>query len=207
MFLIQICEIISIRRHIWIHDVLRMLKITRPPTLTTKLSSFNRTVQTNLIGEFNIGFPGQYWDEEKGSYYNMFRDYDPETGRYLQSDPIGLAGGINTYAYVGGNPVNFFDPNGLQKCSFQQAKDFGLSMDNCWVGTDDIAGKCVTAECAAGILPNRAMTETEKCIAVCMGVGRLKELLLIKLSISRAIITKARCARVKMPTSRLTRCF
>jgi RHS repeat-associated protein len=46
--------------------------------------------------EFNLRFPGQFHDRETGLNYNYFRDYDPQTGRYVQSDPIGLAGGMNT---------------------------------------------------------------------------------------------------------------
>jgi RHS repeat-associated protein len=63
--------------------------------------------------EYNLRFPGQQYDAVVGLNYNYFRDYDPATGRYAQSDPIGLAGGLNTYGYVGGNPVEDADPLGL----------------------------------------------------------------------------------------------
>ena len=62
---------------------------------------------------FGLRFPGQRYDAATGLNQNYFRDYEPEAGRYVQSDPIGLSGGINTYAYVEGNPLTKVDSTGL----------------------------------------------------------------------------------------------
>ncbi|MFY9260520.1 MAG: RHS repeat-associated core domain-containing protein [Gallionella sp.] len=62
---------------------------------------------------FNLRFPGQYFDRETGLHYNVNRDYNPAVGRYIESDPIGLQGGINTFGYVGGNPLGAVDLRGL----------------------------------------------------------------------------------------------
>lgn len=78
--------------------------------------------QSNPFGEqqpvssagyvFNLRFPGQYFDVESNTHYNYFRQFDPSIGRYLQSDPIGLNGGMSSYGYGYGSPLMFIDPYG-----------------------------------------------------------------------------------------------
>ena len=95
---------------------------------------------------FNLRFPGQYYDAETGLHYNYFRDYDPSVGRYVESDPIGIWGGLNTYAYVANNPMLYFDTTGenihgswcgpggggpIQDAVDQCCKDHDECYDNC----------------------------------------------------------------------------
>jgi len=75
---------------------------------------FGEQSPTSAVGyAFNLRLPGQYYDVEANSTYNAHRTFDPATGRYLQSDPKGLDAGMNTYAYVNGNPLRYTDPLGL----------------------------------------------------------------------------------------------
>lgn len=63
--------------------------------------------------KINLRMPGQLWDSHSKLSYNYFRDYSPEIGQYIQSDPIGLRGGLNTYTYASSNPLRDIDPKGL----------------------------------------------------------------------------------------------
>jgi RHS repeat-associated protein len=103
---------------------------------------------------YNLRFAGQYSLNESGLYYNYFRTYDPQTGRYVESDPLGLGGGVNTYAYVEGNPVANTDPFGLSKTDrwfgFNN-RNFQWWFHNCYKqrGDPDVASRAEMAEAFA----------------------------------------------------------
>jgi RHS repeat-associated protein len=94
---------------------------------------------------YNLRLPGQYFDSETGLHYNYFRDYDPATGRYVESDPIGLKGGINTYSYVDSNPAMSADPTGLIRWS-------GTAFSGAFVSTygGGVFHFSLTSECKCG---------------------------------------------------------
>jgi len=77
---------------------------------------FGQTIPVASITQ-NLRFPGQYADAESGYYHNGFRDYDPSLGRYLESDPTGLGGGLNIYAYAKDDPASQSDSSGLKDYS------------------------------------------------------------------------------------------
>lgn len=93
-------------------------KIEHPPRLVTSADGNTLTQhweqQEDPI-EQNLRFQGQYFDAETGLHYNRFRYYDPDCGRFISQDPIGLLGGVNNYQYAA-NPVGWVDPLGLCKC-------------------------------------------------------------------------------------------
>lgn len=92
---------------------------------------------------YNLRLPGQYLDQETGLHYNYFRTYDPSTGRYLESDPIGLVAGLNTYAYVGNMPTTYSDPIGLIRWEGEfvvRSATYGLGIV---LGTFNLESECV----------------------------------------------------------------
>ena len=101
--------------------------------------------------KYNLRMLGQYWDQETGAFYNYFRDYDPSVGRYIQSDPIGLDGGLTTYSYVTDNPVARTDRSGLvaNGCGDEGLRSrlipdnpFGFSFKGCCDLHDDCYDDC-----------------------------------------------------------------
>lgn len=112
--------------------------------------------------------PGQYFDAETGLHYNYFRNYDPSTGRYVESDPLGLAGGLNVYAYGNLNPINTTDPLGLRSNPLQPLLDrLGRMLGR--GASDKIVGKSRAEKCESEFCKKRIFAPTiDKVSEVCV---------------------------------------
>ncbi|KPC49932.1 putative deoxyribonuclease RhsA [Amantichitinum ursilacus] len=91
-----------------------------PPSIETHLWKIKYDGTGNTF-VYNLRMPGQYRDKEISRSSNGYREYDPCLGRYIQSDPIGLGGGISTYGYVGNNPLVFIDPSAMARTTVDAA--------------------------------------------------------------------------------------
>ena len=160
----------------------RAVFVSAPQTPVLSRQNGHRYDQTasGKSFEFNLRFPGQYADKETNTNYNYFRDYNPTTGRYVQSDPIGTvlykdmasqnlgpAGLVNnpdlasqiyrqrpefnqSYTYVKSSPLGYVDPDGLCRRGFKPME----GNPGACVPDDRVdSDKCVTGECSAGVSP------------------------------------------------------
>ncbi len=112
----------------------------RQPVWSIDTTPFGEVVNETAQVDQPVRFPGQYSDGESGLYYNYFRDYDPSLGRYIESDPIGLAGGLNTYGYVVNNPLRYIDFLGLDATDWNNTSGGRSVMDGPTNG--NWGGKC-----------------------------------------------------------------
>jgi RHS repeat-associated protein len=109
-----------------------------------------------------LRFPGQYFDLETHTNYNFFRDYSPIVGRYMQEDPIGLDGGVNTFVYVGGNPLSWMDPHGLTPVN-------GIPADGSWdTYYGNWCGKNWSGACNGPIIPSNPAKPIDSLDSCCM---------------------------------------
>jgi RHS repeat-associated protein len=135
----------------------------RAVTDATGASIWQLAHQGNAFGEqqpssasgytYNLRFPGQYYDVETGLNYNGARYYEAATGRYIQSDPIGLNGGPNTYAYVGGKPLSRVDQLGLQEEPVENIEEEREEFDNLFgrkLGPNQVSQNIVEEQIAEG---------------------------------------------------------
>jgi RHS repeat-associated protein len=104
-----------------------------------------------------VRFQGQYYDNESGLHYNRFRYYDPDIGRFVSIDPIGLAAGSNNYSYAS-NPVNYVDPFGLSPCRAGDADDLQRSTATPLLAIGEING--------VGSVTRNALSDSEYLQAV-----------------------------------------
>jgi len=119
-----------------LHSVLALVNSNDQVVNTYQYDPFGCIEQANESVSQPLRFTGREYEPETGLYYYRARYYDPELGRFLSEDPIGLAGGINLYAYVGNDPVNARDPYGLYDPGddlYYYVGSIGLELNATWI--------------------------------------------------------------------------
>jgi RHS repeat-associated protein len=166
----------------------KLMSTTGAIVWDARYEAFGKATPAPLFPEVSpehnpLRFAGQYHDPETGWHYNWHRYYAPELGRYITSDPIGLEGGLNTYAYVGGNPLRLIDPHGLSFWESTQQAACRAAVTILGTAAYGVSG--MVAGCAAGGLagagngaiiclpsgPGAGVCATGGAIAGCAGVG------------------------------------
>jgi len=130
---------------------------------------FGNLISKTGSSNCNLGFQGKYFDQESGLYYYFHRYYYPTFGRFINEDPIGLNGGLNMYLFIDNDPLNYFDPFGLDKVKLL-AEEMGKWFGWYWKWDAKVHGKinkilnleidwCKFRECMAGVASNEAKNQ------------------------------------------------
>ena len=100
-----------------------------------RFTAFGKIIgdETSHLNAF--AFTGREWDPDAGLYYYRARWYDPQIGRFISEDPIGLAGGANQYTYSGNDPTDYIDPSGLSRLPDFFSLNLNVAVPTPWTGT------------------------------------------------------------------------
>ncbi len=128
--------------------------------------------------------------------YNYFRTYDPSTGRDLESDPVGLEGGLNTFAYAAQNPSSYFDNFGLNPLGFALGRLLasGGKSGNSWAGLEVGANLGIVVAGSAGVVTLGNLATGEVCALKYWG-GRFPAILISAGASATIQVNGPRCGK------------